>query len=93
MTPNHPVISEAPSHKLRGQWVRHKVTGSIGYISFVVKYHEYMERPSDVYVVWPPMSHNKRVASIKTYSGGAYRVKDLVRIKTPRKEAAKWFRG
>ena len=93
MNLNHPVVSEPPSHQVRGKWVRHKTVGCIGYISFVVKYHDYMNRPSDVYVVWPPMPHNKRAASIKTYSGGAYNVEDLVRIKVPRREMERWFSG
>lgn len=91
MSDRHPVITEPPSEKLKGIWVRNKRTDAIGYITMVIKFRPYIDTLSQVYVVFPPLPHNKRVASIKTYTGGVYEVEDLVKIKKPRKEMSRWF--
>lgn len=87
MSLRHPVFSGAHSYKMQGRWVKHKTTGMIGYITFVVKYRQGIE--TEVYVVWPFSPHNKRIG-LNSIAGGAYRPEELVVIKGRRRKDLKW---
>lgn len=89
MSSRHPVIHRGTSYKLSGRWVKHKTTEAVGWIQFVDKFHDYTEKPADIYVVWPPSPYNKKKAQIKTFSGGVYTVEELEPIKRKRRKT-KW---
>lgn len=83
MIRRHPVMTRAPSTKLRGLWVRNKRTNAIGYISYVTKPVSPDERPI-LHIVYPATPHNKKAVGLKIHAAGQAYADEVKRIKRPR---------
>lgn len=86
----HPSVMGSHSYKLQGKWVRHKLTGHIGYVSYVERPREHTGIPPKLWIIYP----GKPVNPINMISAGGATAKEvkLLRKRTPKRFALPFSR-